>query len=95
MRLSVQVLPLAPENAHGPSRAQAMAHMAARKFALPVSLDDTFGELWPRIEERYKKNYLLPHQASCVDPHSLCIRQTDTNQGQRVHYIQAAGCLRL
>jgi hypothetical protein len=64
MRLTVQVLPLAEEDAHGPHRATALAALKERKFALPVQLDDTFELVWSRIEQRYKTNYLNPTQAA-------------------------------
>ncbi|KAI8935636.1 hypothetical protein NX059_007164 [Plenodomus lindquistii] len=71
MRLTVQVLPLAAEHAHGPLRAQAMADMKGRKFALPVQLQHTFRQVWDQIETRYKKNYLSPQQASAFTIYKL------------------------
>jgi hypothetical protein len=64
MRLTVEVLPLAEEDAHGPHRATALAALKQRKFALPVQPDDTFELVWSRIEQRYKTNYLTPTQAA-------------------------------
>ncbi|PVI01319.1 hypothetical protein DM02DRAFT_727957 [Periconia macrospinosa] len=64
MRLTVEVLPLTSENAHGPNRAAALAEFKGRKFALPVQLDHTFEQVWQQIEERYKKNYLSQLQAT-------------------------------
>jgi hypothetical protein len=64
MRLTVEVLPLAAENSHGPYRDVALAAFKGRKFALPVQLEDTFEEVWKQIEERYKRNYLNPTQAA-------------------------------
>jgi hypothetical protein len=64
MRLTVEVLPLAAENAHGPYRAHALAAFKSRKFALPVRLSDSFEHVWAQIEERYKRNYLDVQQAA-------------------------------
>ncbi|CAO2649175.1 Nn.00g101240.m01.CDS01 [Neocucurbitaria sp. VM-36] len=64
MRLTVEVLPLEAENAHGPYRAQAIAAFKGRKFALPVQLEDTFERVWSLIEQRYKTNYLDAQQAA-------------------------------
>ncbi|KAF2832577.1 hypothetical protein CC86DRAFT_91338 [Ophiobolus disseminans] len=64
MRLTIEVLPLAAENAHGPYRAHAMAAFKGRKFALPVRAEDTFELVWGQIEQRYKKNYLDAQQAA-------------------------------
>lgn len=64
MRLTVDVTPLTEENTHaGPFRDAAIAAFKARRFALPVQLDDTFEQVWRQIEERYKRNYLTPVQA--------------------------------
>jgi len=63
MRLIVEVLPLAAENAHGPHQAAALAAFKGRKFALPVHSGLTFGEVWALIEVRYKRNYLDHTQA--------------------------------
>lgn len=64
MRLTVEVLPLVAENAHGPYRDQALAIFKGRKFALPVLAEDTFEQVWAQIEQRYKTNYLDAHQAA-------------------------------
>jgi hypothetical protein len=64
MRLTVEVLPLLAENAHGPHQAAAIAAFKGRKFALPVQSDHSFGQVWRQIEERYKRNYLDPMQAA-------------------------------
>jgi hypothetical protein len=64
MRLTVEVLPLEEENAHGPYRDHALAVFKGRKFALPVRWSDTFEQVWNQIEQRYKKNYLDPQQAA-------------------------------
>lgn len=64
MRLTVEVLALSSENAHGPNRAAALAEFKGRKFALPVQVDHTFEQVWQQIEERYKKNYLSHLQAT-------------------------------
>jgi hypothetical protein len=64
MRLTVEVLPLAEEDAHGPHRATALAALKLRKFALPVQPEDTFELVWSRIEQRYKRNYLDATQAA-------------------------------
>jgi hypothetical protein len=64
MRLTVEVLPLEEENAHGPYRDHALAVFKGRKFALPVRWDDTLGQVWSQIEQRYKTNYLDPQQAA-------------------------------
>lgn len=64
MRLTIEVLPLAPENSHGPYQAAALAAFKGRKFALPVQLEDTFEDVWKQVEGRYKRNYLTPQQAS-------------------------------
>jgi UDP-galactopyranose mutase len=64
MRLTVDVLPLAEEDSHGPYRHVALAAFKGRKFALPVQLDNTIEQVWTQIEERYKRNYLTPAQAS-------------------------------
>jgi hypothetical protein len=59
MRLTVEVLPLVPENARGPRRSDALAAFTkSRKFALPVELEHTIEHVWRQIEERYKRNYL-------------------------------------
>ena len=64
MRLSVDVLPLAEENSHGPYRDVALTTFKGRQFALPVQLDDTIEHVWAQIDERYKRNYLTPEQAA-------------------------------
>jgi hypothetical protein len=64
MRLTVEVLPLTEENAHGPFSERAIAAFKGRKFALPVRLEDTFEQVWSQIEQRYKKNYLDAQQAA-------------------------------
>lgn len=71
MRLTVEVLPLAAEHAHGPSRVQALADMKARRFALPVQVNHTFRQVWGQIEERYKKNYLNAQQAAAFTINKL------------------------
>jgi hypothetical protein len=62
MRLTVEVLPLTAENAHGQYRAHAIAAFKARKFAMPVQWEDTFEQVWDQIEQRYKTNYLNAQQ---------------------------------
>lgn len=64
MRLTIEVLPLAPDDAHGPYRSHALASFKGRKFALPVSIDDTFETVWSQIEHRYKTSYLNAQQAA-------------------------------
>jgi hypothetical protein len=64
MRLIVQVLPLLPENSRGAFRPPHLAAFKPRKFALPVEPDHTFEQVWKSIEDRYKRNYLTPAQAS-------------------------------
>jgi hypothetical protein len=64
MRLTVEVLPLEEGNAHGPYRDHALAVFKGRKFALPVRWNDTLGQVWSQIEQRYKTNYLDPQQAA-------------------------------
>lgn len=64
MRLTVEVLPLADENAHGLYRERAMAVFKGRRFALPVNPEDTLAEVWTQLEQRYKKNYLDAQQAA-------------------------------
>jgi hypothetical protein len=58
------VLPLAPDDAHGPYRSHALASFKGRRFALPVSTDDTFETVWGQIEHRYKTSYLNAQQAA-------------------------------
>jgi hypothetical protein len=62
VRLTVEVLPLAAENAHGPLRACAIEAFKGRRFAMPVRWEDTFEDVWGQIEQRYKKNYLDAQQ---------------------------------
>lgn len=62
MRLSVKVLALEAENAHGLYRDEAMAAFQEKNLALPVQLDETLEQVWARIEQRYKENYLSPAQ---------------------------------
>ncbi|KAJ4300977.1 hypothetical protein N0V90_003066 [Kalmusia sp. IMI 367209] len=64
MRLTVNVLALTAENAQGPYQAEALAAFKQRNFAIPVRPDDTFEQVWHKIEERYTKNYLEPQQAA-------------------------------
>jgi hypothetical protein len=64
MRLTVEVLPLAPEDAHGPHRSHALAVFKGRKFALPVGTADSFETVWSHIEQRYKTQYLDAQQAA-------------------------------
>ncbi|KAH3954699.1 hypothetical protein HBI56_035200 [Parastagonospora nodorum] len=64
MRLTIEVLPLAPDDAHGPYRSHALASFKGRRFALPVSTDDTFETVWGQIEHRYKTSYLNAQQAA-------------------------------
>jgi hypothetical protein len=64
MRLTVEVLPLAAENAHGPYSSHALAVFKGRKFALPVGMEDTFEAVWSQIEHRYKTSYLDAQQAA-------------------------------
>ena len=66
MRLTIEVLPLAAEDSHGPGpyREAALAALKGRRFALPVQVDHTFEQIWPQIESRYKRNYLKPHEAA-------------------------------
>ncbi|KAF1998012.1 hypothetical protein P154DRAFT_564982 [Amniculicola lignicola CBS 123094] len=63
MRLTVEVLPLRPENWRGPGRAPSYM-FKGRKFALPVPLEHTFEGVWSQVEERYKRNYLTPDEAA-------------------------------
>jgi hypothetical protein len=64
VRLTVNVLPLDEENAHGPYRDHALAVFKGRKFALPVQWNDSFAQVWQQVEQRYKKNYLDAQQAA-------------------------------
>ncbi|KAG9197306.1 hypothetical protein G6514_001904 [Epicoccum nigrum] len=64
MRLTVLVEALAEENAHGEYREMALAALKERRFAMPAELNDTFETVWRDIEQRYKTNYLAPHQAA-------------------------------
>jgi hypothetical protein len=64
MRLTIQVLPLAKENAHGPYRSRALEVFKGRKFAMPVRWDATFEQVWSQIEQRYVDNYLDAKQAA-------------------------------
>lgn len=64
MRLTIEVLPLAAENAYGPYQAAALEAFKGRKFALPVQTEHTLDQVWRQIEERYKRNYLTPLQAA-------------------------------
>ncbi|KAF2034551.1 hypothetical protein EK21DRAFT_56186 [Setomelanomma holmii] len=64
MRLTVEVLPLTEENAHGPYRDEAIAVFKGRKFALPVHSENTLEQVWTQIEQRYKTNYLDALQAA-------------------------------
>jgi len=58
MRFTIEVLPLAPENAHGPHRDQALAAtFKDRRFGLPLHSEDTFEQVWAQIEQRFKQNY--------------------------------------
>jgi hypothetical protein len=61
MRLTVEVLPLTDENAHGPYSPYALK---GRRFALPVGKEDTFEAVWAQIEHRYKTSYLDAQQAA-------------------------------
>ncbi|KAL5114761.1 hypothetical protein ACEQ8H_007323 [Pleosporales sp. CAS-2024a] len=70
-RLTVEVLPLAADNAHGAHRAHALAAFKGRRFALPVCSDDTFETVWAHIEHRYKTSYLSPQQAATFTIHKL------------------------
>ncbi|KAF2015974.1 hypothetical protein BU24DRAFT_492153 [Aaosphaeria arxii CBS 175.79] len=65
MRLTIDVLPLTEENSHAPReyRELAVAALKGRRFALPVQSEQTLEEVWAQIEERYKRNYLQPHEA--------------------------------
>ncbi|KAH7132443.1 hypothetical protein B0J11DRAFT_612542 [Dendryphion nanum] len=67
MRLTIDVLSLADEDSYGPGqyREAALAALKGRRFALPVQVDHTFEQVWSQIEERYKRNYLKPHEAAC------------------------------
>ncbi|OCK76571.1 hypothetical protein K432DRAFT_396330 [Lepidopterella palustris CBS 459.81] len=65
MRLIVQVL--SPSDTT-PSSLDTSSHVSAVfqnpvRFALPVEPDQTFGQIWTLVEERYKRNYLTPTQA--------------------------------
>ncbi|KAF2474711.1 uncharacterized protein BDR25DRAFT_340457 [Lindgomyces ingoldianus] len=64
IRLTVEILPLHPSDSNGPRRAATLAAFRGRRIALPVQLEDTFDKVWNLIEERYKRNYLTPAQAS-------------------------------
>ena len=84
MRLTVLVEALAEENAYGEYREIALAAFKERKFAMPVQLDDTFETVWRDIEQRYKTNYLAPHQAATFsikklqDAYDCDLDMTDT-----------------
>jgi hypothetical protein len=84
MRLTVLVEALAEENAHGEFRDVALAAFKERRFAMPVQLDDTFETVWRDIEQRYKTNYLAPHQAATFsikklqDAYDCDLDMTDT-----------------
>jgi len=64
MRLIIEVLPLTADNAHGPDAAVALDVFKGQKFALSVALDQSLEQAWNEIEERFKRNYLTPAQAS-------------------------------
>jgi hypothetical protein len=64
MRLTVKVLPLTADNAQGPHQAEALAAFQQRVFALPVDAADTFEQVWRKVEDRYKNNYLAPQHAA-------------------------------
>ncbi|KAF2845068.1 hypothetical protein T440DRAFT_522974 [Plenodomus tracheiphilus IPT5] len=64
MVLNVEVPPLTIENAHGPSRFQAIAEFKARNLTVPVQLNDTIGHVYTQIEARYKRNYCNPKQTA-------------------------------
>ncbi|KAF1920266.1 hypothetical protein BDU57DRAFT_438942 [Ampelomyces quisqualis] len=64
MRLTVQVLPLAEEDAHGPYRSRALEVFKGRKFAMPVPWGATLEHVWSLIEQRYVDNYLEAQQAA-------------------------------
>jgi hypothetical protein len=64
IKLIIHVLPLTAENAHGEYRDVALESFEARKFALSFQWQDTFEQVWHQIEERHKRNYLTPAQAS-------------------------------
>lgn len=68
MRLIIEVLPLPTEESDEAHRAAAMAAFKGQKFALPVLSEQTIGEVWHLIEERYKRNYLEYAEASYVSP---------------------------
>ncbi|KAF3005828.1 hypothetical protein E8E13_008340 [Curvularia kusanoi] len=84
MRLTVVVEALAEENAHGEYRDMALAAFKERRFAMPVQLDHTFEMVWADIEQRYKTNYLAPHQAAAFsikklqDAYECDLDMTDT-----------------
>lgn len=60
LRLIIEVLPL-------PAAETDAAHgFKGRKFALPVFAEQTIGDVWRLIEERYKRNYLQYTEAACV-----------------------------
>jgi hypothetical protein len=93
MRLSIEILPLADVDARGPYRDVALATVKGCKFALPVQLDDTMEQVWAQIEERYKRNYLTPAEASYVL--GRCASTAANISVQRLHHQKPPGCLRL
>ncbi|KAH7402172.1 hypothetical protein DE146DRAFT_631429 [Phaeosphaeria sp. MPI-PUGE-AT-0046c] len=64
MRLTIQVLPLAKEDARGRNTSRALECFKGRKFALPVRWEDTFAQVWQKIEQRHLENYLDAQQAA-------------------------------
>ncbi|KAK4953465.1 hypothetical protein LTR28_006448, partial [Elasticomyces elasticus] len=62
MRLLVKILPLSQ-----PPLNSLYGHIQVKQpapvlLAIPVRPDQTFGDLWEKIETRYKKNYLPQSQ---------------------------------
>ncbi|KAL6709791.1 hypothetical protein ACN47E_001220 [Coniothyrium glycines] len=64
MRLTVQVLDATRDNVRGWRQPLDIDAFKSRKFALPVHSEDTFAQVWEKIEQRYKTNYLDEKQAA-------------------------------
>ena len=64
MRLTIQVLPLAEEDARGAHTSRALEFFKGRRFALPVKANDSFAAVWQQIEQRHVENYLDAQQAA-------------------------------
>lgn len=76
MRLTIQVLPLAEEDARGSHALRALEFFKGRKFALPVRWEDNFAQVWQKIEQRYVENYLDAQQATYVVA-AVCFHKHD------------------